>query len=76
MAPPRLEVKFELDFALKVAVGLRQNLALDVVCAKDGLFQLHVAKSHEREAETLQGLALPLVDKDLAMGGQIESANL
>ena len=73
---PRLEVKLELDLALEVSVGLGQHFALDVVCPENGLLQLDVAEGHKGEAETLQGLAVPLVDEDLPVGRQVQSAHL
>ena len=72
----RLEVKLELDLALKVSVGLSQDFALDVVGPENGLLQLDVAESHKGEAETLEGLAVPLVDEDLPVCRQVQSPNL
>jgi hypothetical protein len=40
----RLEVELELGLALPVAVRLRDNLALDVVCTKDRLLQFNLSQ--------------------------------
>ena len=61
---------------MKVAIGLGNDFAFDVVGTEDGLLKLHISERHKWEAEALKRFPTALVVEDFTVRREIQAANL